>query len=166
MQVINFQPPQKYRPDIMFTNKDEEIILIVDIKATKLVDVNSQNKNQIIVAQIQKYLRDIQQHIPFAMLVNLEEINIFAFTNDYQIINEISLKTNDIFSKYDSEFSDKIIFDFYLETLVKSWLRDLSYHWNSDTPPAHNELAKIGLLPLLEGGYIYIQGTTSADTLY
>ena len=44
MQVINFQPPQKYRPDIMFTNKDEEIILIVDIKATKSVNVNSQNK--------------------------------------------------------------------------------------------------------------------------
>jgi hypothetical protein len=163
MQVINFQPPRKYRPDIMFTNKDEEIILIVEVKAQK---PETELNRQSAIYQLKTYLQNIKPDIPFGMLVDLEEINIFALNNDQEIENLISLRTNDILSNYDPESPHKRIFDFYLETLIKSWLRDLSYHWNSDTPPAYNELAKIGLLPLLEGGHTYIQENLGDDTLH
>jgi Holliday junction resolvase len=146
MEVINFENHQEYRPDIIFTNKDQEIVLYVEIKAKKLEKILRQDA----ISQLNTYLKDIKQNIPFAALVDLEEISILAFTDERKIKNTISLKTNDILSNYDPEFSKKRIFDFHLETLVKSWLRDLSYHWNSDTPPGYNELAKIGLLSLIE----------------
>ncbi|AFW94681.1 MULTISPECIES: type I restriction enzyme HsdR N-terminal domain-containing protein [Nostocales] len=163
MNFINFADQKQYRPDIMFTNKDDQIILLVEIKAKKLTTSSKENA----ISQLNKYLQNIRLDILFAMLVDLEKINIFAVTDDKNIQNTLlSLKTNDILSNYDPEFSEKMIFDFHLETLVKSWLRDLSYHWHSDTPPAYNQLAKIGLLPLLEGGHIYIEGNLGADTLY
>ncbi|WP_071188216.1 type I restriction enzyme HsdR N-terminal domain-containing protein [Trichormus sp. NMC-1] len=163
MELINFSDsPQKYRPDILFTNKNEDIVLLVEIKSKKLEP--SLKKNAMF--QLTTYLENIKKNIPFGMLVDLEEINIFSLTEEQNIKDSISLKTNDILSTYDSEFSQKRIFDFYLETLVKSWLRDLSYHWHSETPPGYHELIKIGLLPLLEGGHTYIQENLGVDTLH
>jgi len=165
MEVINFGNTRirQYRPDILFTNKNEEIVLLVEVKAQKL---ETELNRESAIHQLKTYLQNIKPDIPFGMLVDLEEINIFALNNDQEIEKLISLRTNDILSNYDPESPHKRMFDFYLETLVKSWLRDLSYHWNSDTPPAYNELAKIGLLPLLEGGHTCIQEDLGADTLH
>ncbi|MEA5576507.1 type I restriction enzyme HsdR N-terminal domain-containing protein [Anabaena sp. UHCC 0451] len=137
----------QYLPDIVFRNRNENIVLLVEIKAEKLENIFKQNA----ISQLKTYSQNVKKDIPFGMLVDLEEINIFALTEEQNIKNSISLKTNDILSTYDPEFSQKRIFHFHLETLVKSWLRDLAYHWNLDSPPAYNEVAKIGLLSLMEG---------------
>jgi hypothetical protein len=96
--------------------------------------------------------------------------DLFKNEKTKERINKLFAECYNILIRYyplePSEKIKKRMFDFYLETLVKSWLRDLSYHWNSDTPPAYNELAKIGLLPLLEGGHTYIQEDLGADTLH
>lgn len=163
MELINFSDSyQKYKPDILFTNRNEELVLLVEIKAKQLE--NSLKK--IAISQLKTYLQNIKPDIPFGMLVDLEEINIFALNKDQEIENLTSLNTNDIISNYDPESPHKRIFDFYLETLVKSWLRDLSYHWHSATPPGYHELEKIGLLRLLEGGHTYIQENLGVDTLH
>ena len=36
--------------------------------------------------------------------------------------------------------------------LIEAWLRDLAYNWKSEIPPASEQIAAIGLLPLLAGG--------------
>ncbi|TAF04396.1 MAG: hypothetical protein EAZ77_15740 [Nostocales cyanobacterium] len=163
MELINFSDsPQKYRPDILFTNRNEDIVLLIEIKAKKL-EYSLKNR---AISQLKTYLQNIKPDIPFGMLVDLEEINIFALNKNQEIQNLTSLKTNDIIGDYDPESPHKRIFDFYLETLIKSWLRDLSYHWHSETPPGYHELEQIGLLPLLEGGHTYIQENLGVDTLH
>ncbi|TAE53326.1 MAG: hypothetical protein EAZ76_14245 [Nostocales cyanobacterium] len=142
----------QYLPSIVFNNNDKNIVLLVKTKAEKLE--NSLRQNAIIQLKtdyLQNIKQDSNKDIPFGMLVDLEETNIFSLTEEQNIKNSISLKTNDILSIYDPEFSQKRIFNFHLETLVKSWLRDLAHHWNSDSPPAYEEVAKIGLLSLMEG---------------
>ncbi|WP_413171614.1 type I restriction enzyme HsdR N-terminal domain-containing protein [Anabaena azotica] len=137
----------QYLPDIVFKNRHENVVLLVEIKAEKLETIFRQNA----ISQLKTYSQNVNQDIPFGMFVDLEEINIFSLTQEQNIKDSVSLKTNDILSTYDPEFSQKRIFHFHLETLVQSWLRDLAYHWNSDSPPAYNEVAKIGLLSLMEG---------------
>ncbi len=53
----------------------------------------------------------------------------------------------------------------YLETLVEAWLRDLAYHWKSETPPESEKLAEIGLLQRLEGGTTHSLVNINGDTL-
>jgi Type I restriction enzyme R protein N terminus (HSDR_N) len=136
MEVINFgnTPTRQYRPDILFTNKNEEIVLLVEVKAqNRRIELNRKSA----IYQLKIYLQNIEPDIRFSMLVDLDEINIFVLNNDQEMENLSSLRTNDILSKY-----------------------------NSDTPPGSNELEKIGLLPLLEGGHTYIQENLGADTLH
>jgi hypothetical protein len=154
MELINtYDQPQKYQPDFIFINQNEEIVLLVEVKAKRL----EQKLIQAAISQLHDYWINTKKNIPFGMLVDWEEINIFQFTEERNNKKLICLKTSDILSTYDPEFSQKRIFDFYLETLVKSWLRDLAYHWNLDIPPGSQELTEIGLLSLLEGGHTFIQ---------
>jgi hypothetical protein len=53
-------------------------------------------------------------------------------------------------SIYEPEFREKRFFEFYLETLIQGWLRDLAYNWKTENPPKYNELAKIGFVQKLE----------------
>lgn len=148
MEAIQFKNP-KYRSDITVVDKDEKIVLLVEVK--------THQKLESAVLQLKSYLRVIETKIPFAMLANLEEIKIFKVINDNDLQLRISLKTVDILKCYDNEFGDKKIYGLYLTTLLEAWLRDLAYHWKSEIPPGSEELAKIGLLEKIEGGDTYSQ---------
>ena len=86
------------------------------------------------------------------MMVNLE--NIIVFKWDGTLLSEavLSLKTADILHYYDSKLGDQRIFEPYLTRLIEAWLRDLAYNWKSEIPPASEQMAEIGLLPLLADG--------------
>ena len=64
----------------------------------------------------------------------------------------VQLGTAQVLQHYDPDFSRKRVFESYLLTLVEAWLRDLSYHWNSENPPGSEEFRSAGLLARLEGG--------------
>ncbi|MEI6443920.1 MAG: hypothetical protein WCO29_12550 [Nostocales cyanobacterium ELA583] len=91
------------------------------------------------------------------MLADLTKINVFKSTNGLFSEPMISLNTRDILSHYDSRFSEKRIFKFYLKTLIESWLRDLAYQWKSKRPPGYQELEKTGILSKLKHGETYSQ---------
>lgn len=148
MEAIQFKN-RKYCIDITVVDKDEKIILLVEVK--------THQKLESAVSQLKSYLRVMETEIPFAMLANLEEIRIFKVRNDNDMQLKISLKTVDILKYYDDEFADKKIYGLYLITLLEAWLRDLAYHWKSEIPPGSEELAKIGLLEKIEGGDTYSQ---------
>ncbi|AFZ27170.1 hypothetical protein Cylst_5125 [Cylindrospermum stagnale PCC 7417] len=165
-----------YQADADIVGDDGQTYLFVQFKAKKLEHGLRLNA----ISELENSFLRI--NFRFAMLVDLEKIEIFKVSDDSNIRAEIllkradilshieakiSLESDDILSHYDPEFSKKRIFDFHLQTLVKSWLRDLAYHWKSETPPASRELTEIGLLQLLEGGQVVVitQANLDADTL-
>ncbi|MBK1987974.1 hypothetical protein A0J48_010555 [Sphaerospermopsis aphanizomenoides BCCUSP55] len=140
-------------PDIVVLDKNQQIALLVDIKAKKIHD---EDKKSNLSKITQLYLQNSQK-IRFAMLAELDNITIFQYKNGTTQNSPLKLETAEILSTYDSDFKDKKhkIFAFYLKTLVESWLRDLAYHWKSDKPPASNQLQEIELLDKIEGGDTY-----------
>lgn len=140
-------------PDIIVLDQNQQIALLVDVKAQGILK-NHENS----LSKVSKlYLQNSQENPRFVILANLTEINVFKSTNGVFYKPEISLNTGKILSHYDSEFCEKKIFNFYLKTLIVSWLRDLTYHWKSEIPPASEKFEKIGLLAKLKNGETYSQ---------
>jgi len=136
--------------DIIAQGRDGRMVLIVEVKATEL---KSREAKQKVISQLKSYLQAANTNIPFAMLVDLEDIEIFQGNDATLSAKPIaSFKTMDVLCHYDAEFGSKRIFQLYLITLVEAWLRDLAYHWKSEKPPASEQLAVIGLLQELEDG--------------
>ena len=70
-----------------------------------------------------------------------------------QLVGPVAhLDTSSILQHYDPEYAKKRVFKFYLVTLAEAWLRDLAYHWKSESPPGSEELQRVGLLSRMEGG--------------
>jgi len=139
------------------------MVLIVEVKATEL---KSREAKQKIISQLKSYLQAANTNIPFAMLVDLEDIEIFQGDDASLSAKPIaSLKTMDVLRHYEAEFGTKRIFELYLTALVEAWLRDLAYHWKSEKPPASEQLAAIGLLQQLEGGTTQLEVALNGDTV-
>lgn len=85
----------------------------------------------------------------------------------------VKLQSADILSHYAPDYRDqatpggspRILRD-YLRTLTEGWLRDIAYHWKSATPPASDELVRIGLLDRLKNGTTRSEVTRNGDRLY
>ncbi|MBE9054648.1 hypothetical protein [Sphaerospermopsis sp. LEGE 08334] len=140
-------------PDIIVLDQNQQIALLVDITVQEILKNNENNLSKVS----NLYLQNSQENPRFTMLANLTEIKVFKSIKGVFVKPEISLNTGKILSNYDSEFGEKTIFKFYLQTLIVSWLRDLTYHWKSEIPPASEELGKIGLLAKLKNGETYSQ---------
>ncbi|MBD2354300.1 type I restriction enzyme HsdR N-terminal domain-containing protein [Tolypothrix sp. FACHB-123] len=167
MEAAKFQIPN-YVADIIVLDKEEQIVLLVEVKATKLKGGDAKDK---ALSQLKSYLQNAKNtrfylaHETFAMLADLGNVDIFKWDGNKFSDSLISLETANILSHYDPEFSRRRIFGLYLETLVEAWLRDLAYHWKSETPPASEKLLEIGLLQKLEGGTTHSQANLDGDTL-
>lgn len=147
--------------DIVASDRDDRLILVAAVSARKPREEQA--------AEVEHELPTWDPGSPnvFVMLVDLEDIRIFlpdeppvaVEPDDHQVKSTqtlclgTSLKTAAVLSHYDAEFAQKPIYRDYLETLVEAWLRDLAFHWKSATPPGADQLAAIGLLPRLEGGF-------------
>ncbi|MBD1838586.1 hypothetical protein H6F78_09455 [Coleofasciculus sp. FACHB-64] len=148
----------QYRPDIIARNREGQTVLLVEVKATQR---NRVKANPSALAQLKFQLQAANANIPFAMLADLENIEIFQW-DGANLSEPVSvLKTATVLNHYDPEFSSKRIFGRYLATLVQAWVRDLAYHWKLEKPPASEELAAIGLLQALEDAETYFEGGAS-----
>jgi Holliday junction resolvase-like predicted endonuclease len=142
--------------DIVALDKDDQIVVLIEVKINQAKE--KAVKQRIIdraLEQIKYFLSKLSKKnvvIPYAMIVNLE--NIIVFKWDGTVLSEavLSLKTADILHYYDSKLGDQRIFEPYLTRLIEAWLRDLAYNWKSEIPPASEQIAGIGLLPLLADG--------------
>ena len=160
MEAAKFKLPTA---DIIAYNSEGQMVLIAEVKGTALK--NGGPKKQAI-SQLRWYLQTANTVIPFVMLADIEDIEIFQ-GNDADLLEPISsIKTADVLSHYDPEFGKKRIFEPYLKTLVEAWLRDLAYHWKSEKPPASEQLADIGLSQRLAGGTTEAGIAFGSDTLH
>lgn len=132
-----------HRTDIVALDSDGWIVLLVE-------SIGGAAKQRAL-SNVTLYLKAANVVIPFTMLIDLEDIQVFQW-DGANLSELITLKTAAVLSHYDPEFGSKPIFEPYLITLVDVWLRDLAYHWKSGIPPASEQLAAIGLLQRLEGG--------------
>jgi hypothetical protein len=91
---------------------------------------------------------------PVAFVLAIDPDSIQFYKSEREGLGEriARLDTRQILEHYDPEFPGKRVFEPYLVTLVEAWLRDLAYHWKSESPPGSEELRRAGLLEKLEGG--------------
>ncbi|MBD0308942.1 MAG: hypothetical protein ICV80_12690, partial [Microcoleus sp. T1-bin1] len=142
--------------DIIALDKDDRIVVLIEVKINQGKEKAA--RQSIIdraLKQIKHFLSKLSEKkvvIPYAMIVAIE--NIIVFKWDGTVLSEavLSLKTAEILHYYDSKLGDRRIFEPYLTRLIEAWLRDLAYNWKSEIPPASEQIAAIGLLPLLAGG--------------
>lgn len=144
------------KADIVAQDINGQILLLVEVKAT----AGHRGIDQLIAK-----LQDANILIPFAMLVDLENIHIFQWDGSNLSAPIASLKTATVLRNYDVEVGIKRIFERYLITLVEAWLRDLAYNWKSEMPPASEQIAAIGLLQRLKGGTTQAEVAIGGDTL-
>lgn len=138
-------------PDLVALDKEEQIILIAEVKGLPFNFQETKAKKYAILRLID-YLQAAKIVIPFAMLVDVNNILIFKWDGNNLSEAIISLNTADVLSYYEPKFREQSIFSLYLKGLTEAWLRDLAYHWKSEIPPLANKLVEIGLLQLLKDG--------------
>lgn len=162
MESVKFQVPN-YVADIVALDKNDQVVLLVEVKGTQL---KGREAKPQAISSIKSYLQSANKEIHFVMVADINNIEIFHWDGENLSAKPIlSLNTAEILSNYDAEFANKTILRFYLETLIEAWLRDLAYHWKSETQPAAKELAEIGLLEKLAGGTTHSQVNLCGDTL-
>ena len=124
--------------DITAWDKNGQKLLVSKVRARNIVED--------ITAKVEEILKFEYEHnqviVPYAMTANREEIKIFQWDGK-KLENIYTFPTHEVLCEYDSEFSNKRIFEYYLETLVEGWLRDLAYNWKTDNPPKSQELRQI-----------------------
>lgn len=141
-------------PDIIALDKNEQIVMFVFVRRYASPTIRKRVMPRIVSA-LKNTLLQLSKTvgvIPFAMIVDPEDITIFIWNGRELSEAVCSLKTPTVLQHYDAEFHSDRIFEPYLETLVEGWLRDCAYHWKSQNPPASEQIAAIGLLEQLEGG--------------
>lgn len=138
-------------PDIVALDKEEQIVLIAEVKGLPFSFQETKSKKYAILRLID-YLQAAKIVIPFAMLADVNKILIFQWDGKNLSEPILSLNTADVLSDYEPKFRNKRIFSLYLKGLTEAWLRDLAYHWKSAIPPFTNEMTEISLLQLLEYG--------------
>lgn len=131
-------------PDITILDSDERIVLLAQAKG----------KGQMWggISEVISWLKAGNGAIPFVMFVDLENIHIFKWDSANLSEPVCILNTADVLGHYGLNVSEKYISGRYISALAESWFRDLVYHWKSPTPPASEQIAAIGLLPLLQDG--------------
>ncbi|MEH2023528.1 hypothetical protein [Nostoc sp.] len=138
-------------PDLVALDKEEQIILIAEVKGLPFHFQEAKAKKYAILRLID-YLKAAKIVIPFAMFVDVNNILIFKWDGNNLSEPIVSLNTADVLSHYEPKFRDQSIFSLYLKGLTEAWISDFCYHWKSEIPPASKEVAEIGLSQLLKGG--------------
>ncbi|MEG3918984.1 hypothetical protein [Microcoleus sp. POL10_C6] len=142
--------------DIIALDKDDRVVVLIEVKIIEAQETAAKQRIAYdMISWMKAALAKMSEQrtiIPYAMFVDTELILIFKWDGVNLSEPVCSLDTADILRHYEPEFGNKRIFKRYLTRLVEAWLRDLAYNWKSEIPTASEQIAKIGLLPLLAGG--------------
>lgn len=142
--------------DIIALDKDDRVVVLIEVKIIQAQEPAAKQRiADYMISWMKAVLAKISEQrtiIPYAMFVDTEQILIFKWDGVNLSEPVCSLNTGEILRHYEPEFGKKWIFEDTIETLIQSWLHDLDYHWKSEIPPASEQIAAIGLLPLLVGG--------------
>ncbi|GAX35553.1 hypothetical protein [Nodularia sp. NIES-3585] len=141
MDVEKLSNPTIEVSDITAWDKNGQKLLVSKIRARDI--------DEDIQSKVEEILKFEYEHnhliVPYGMTATPEYINIFQW-DDKNLATVYTFPTHEVMTEYDSEFASKRISEYYLETLVESWLRDLAYNWKTENPPKSQELKQIGFV--------------------
>ena len=142
--------------DVIALDKDDRIVVLIKVK---IIQAQEEAAKQRIVDRAINWIKAVLAKlseknaiVPYAMFIDAEQILIFKWDGVNLSEPVCTLNTGEICRYYMPTFGSKWIFEDTIETLIQSWLHDLDYNWKSEIPPASEQIAAIGLLPLLAGG--------------
>lgn len=148
--------------DIIFQDRHGKPIIFVEAKSRELQPKEAQRA----IEQLESCLQTSTQNIPFAMLVDAKNIQIFQWDGNRLSTPVAIIETASVLREYEPNYGQKKIFWSYFETLVEAWLRDLAYHWKSKAPPEIEKLTEIELLQKMEGGTTISETDFDGYSLY
>lgn len=156
MLAENLEITTPIEVDIIALDKDDRVVVLIEVKIIQAQETAPKQRiADYRISWMKAVLTKISKQgtiIPYAMFVDTEQILIFKWDGVKLSGPVCSLNTGEILRHYEPKFGNKRIFKRYLTRLVEAWLRDLAYNWKSEIPTASEQIAKIGLLPLLAGG--------------
>jgi hypothetical protein len=151
--------------DIIAEDRNENPVLAVEVRVTVC-------SREELAAFIDRFLH-MNPPLPFGMLVDLESIVVLKRDAQDPTNPVATFEALEVLSFYDPDFAGKDsrygtrrIFGEYLGTLVEAWLRDVAYHWKSESPPGTEVLAHVGLLNAIEGGTTRTDATIAVTPLH
>ena len=132
-----------FTADLVVFGPDDDAVLIAILKGGPTVPET--------LDQLVSYLNTTDPITPFGLLADPRQLRFFRADSTTPAL---TLATGDVLRRYDADFrGDRISVDF-LKMLLMFWMNDLRTHWNSDSPPASDAIAALGLLPLLAGSSV------------
>ena len=143
METLSRMSGRAHIADIVAFDANDVPVMLIEVKARPEEKVYDRE-------QLVQYLQAAPS-IPYAMLVTLRDIQIFEWKSQTLSLL-LTTPTADVLSAYEPEFREKTIYEYYLATLVEAWLRDVAFHWQSETPPLFNQLTQLGLAEKLDNG--------------
>ncbi|WP_287128506.1 hypothetical protein [Candidatus Cyanaurora vandensis] len=139
-----------FPPDLTVQGADGTIVLAVKVR-TRLI-----HKEAEVLEQLASYLQFMKEkhnkNIPYAMFVDRQKINIYSWSEGPLSAPLLTLETSVVLGEYDPEYkqTDQQISEYYAETLIEAWLKDLIDEWQSENPPYKVELKEQGILKRLK----------------
>lgn len=129
--------------DAAVVGKENHTVALIEVKSDSVENWATRLSSQ---------LAGFPERVTFLVAIDPNSIQVYKPTEENVGEPIVRLDTRHVLRHYDPEYASKTIYDFYLLTLAEAWLRDLAYHWKSETPPGSEELRRAGLLEKLEGG--------------
>ena len=133
-------------PEIVILDSDELIVLLAQAQVRR--------EKQGDTSEVISWLKAGNGAIPFVMFIDLEKIQIFKWDSLNLSEPVCVLNTVEVLTPYGLKLPDKWLSAYDLGSRTESWLDDLDSHWKLENPPAKDQIAAIGLLPLLKDGTI------------
>jgi hypothetical protein len=139
-----------FPPDLTMQGANGDTVLVAKVRTRLFYDEAE------VLEQLSGYLQSFKEKynkdIPFAMFINREKIDIYAWIDGHLSAPLLTLKTNVVLKEYDPEFeqTDKRVSEYYAETLIEAWLKDLMDEWKTENPPYKAALEGKGILKRLK----------------
>jgi hypothetical protein len=133
--------------DLLAIDRDDRPVLIGEVK-------QKGEPADAALARIQDFLEFADLSVPFVMIVDHDRITIYRGDEELRDEPVFSAKTKKILSYYSDYYreSKRKVGTDLLRGLALGWLKDISYRWKSKStsPPAYEELERLGLAPILK----------------
>lgn len=136
----------RIEPEIVILDSDEMIVLLGKAKGNR--------EKYGDISEVISWLKAGNGAIPFGLFIDIENISIFKWDSPKFSEPVCILNTPEVLSPYGFKLPDEWLSGYHLGSLAKSWLSDLRNHWKLEKPPDEEQIATIGLLPLLKDGVI------------
>lgn len=144
-------------PNLVAVDKDERVILIAKIKPHACDFQEPKTREFALLDMIDALKFATKNLIPFAMLVDKNNIEIFRWDGHNLSDVILTLNTANALLLYYPDYHElKDKYYTCLDRMIERWLRNLTSNWELQVPPYKQEMEDIGLLKLLEGGTTYV----------